>query len=414
MADNRKLKVFLCHSKDDKPTVRELYRRLVNDGFEAWLDEEKLLPGQDWDLEIRKAVRESNVVVVCLSKGSITKTGYVQKEIRFALDVADEQPEETTFIIPARLEECEAPIRLSKWQWVDLFTAPGYEQLKKALIHQANKTGKLVAPVALQNKSSDTLEPQMVCIPAGKFLMGSTREQVARAIRDGVDKNWTRAEIPQHTVELSEYLIGKYPITNLEYRTFLREAKYMPRGWEGERFSAEKEDHPVVNVSWSDAHAYCAWLSEKTGKLYSLPTEAEWEKAARGEEGRLYPWGNRFSLHYANTLETKLGGTSEVGQFSPRGDSPYGCADMAGNVWEWCNDWFDEHEYRNRVGQRVKDPLGPDVGETRVLRGGSFYFNRAHARCALRYWHYPNHMLRSMVGFRVCISPSRQRLIISE
>ncbi len=137
MPENRKLKVFLCHSKDDKPKVRELYRRLVADGFDAWLDEEKLMPGQDWDLEIRKAVRESNVVVVCLSKDSVTKAGYVQKEIRFALDVADEQPEGAVFIIPARLEDCQVPTRLSKWQWVNLFEETGYERLIKTLTEYA-------------------------------------------------------------------------------------------------------------------------------------------------------------------------------------------------------------------------------------------------------------------------------------
>lgn len=102
MTENRKLKVFLCHSKDDKPKVYELYRRLVSDGFDVWLDEEKLMPGQDWDLEIRKTVRNTDVVIVCLSNSSVTKSGYVQKEIRFALDVADEKPEGTIFIVPVR------------------------------------------------------------------------------------------------------------------------------------------------------------------------------------------------------------------------------------------------------------------------------------------------------------------------
>ena len=143
MTINRKLKVFLCHSKDDKAQVRELYRRLVGDGFDAWLDEEKLIPGQDWDLEIRKAVRDSDVVVVCLSKGSVTKAGYIQKELRFALDVADEQPEGSIFIIPARLEDCEAPSRLSKWHWVNLFDEKGYQQLKTSLEFRAKVLGIL-------------------------------------------------------------------------------------------------------------------------------------------------------------------------------------------------------------------------------------------------------------------------------
>src|SRR6185503_1717247 len=141
MVQNRKLKVFLCHSKDDKPKVRELYRRLVADGFDVWLDEEKLMPGQDWDLEIRKAVRESDVVIVCLSSGSTTKAGYVQKEIRFALDVADEQPEGAIFIIPAKLEECFVPDRLSKWQWIDLLNEIGYKKLQLSLRTRANILG---------------------------------------------------------------------------------------------------------------------------------------------------------------------------------------------------------------------------------------------------------------------------------
>lgn len=133
MADDRKLKVFLCHSKDDKAKVRKLYRRLVTDGFDTWLDEEKLMPGQDWDLEIRKAVRNSDTVVVCLSNSSTTKEGYIQKEIRFSLDVADEKPEGTIFLIPVRLESCSVPNRISRFQWVDLFQKTGYSKLREAL-----------------------------------------------------------------------------------------------------------------------------------------------------------------------------------------------------------------------------------------------------------------------------------------
>lgn len=133
MANNRKLKVFICHSKDDKPRVRTLYRRLVSDGFEAWLDEEKLMPGQDWDLEIRKAVRNSDTVIVCLSASSITKEGYIQKEIRFALDIAEEKPEGTIFLIPVKLDDCSVPNRISRYQWVDLFQKAGYSKLKESL-----------------------------------------------------------------------------------------------------------------------------------------------------------------------------------------------------------------------------------------------------------------------------------------
>jgi hypothetical protein len=129
----RKLRIFLCHSTTDKPIVRNLYQRLCAEGVEPWLDEESLLPGQDWDQEIAKAVRQSDVVLVCLSHSSVNKAGYVQKEIKYALDVADEQPEGTIFLIPVKLEECEIPGRLRRWHWVNLFEDIGYERLMRAL-----------------------------------------------------------------------------------------------------------------------------------------------------------------------------------------------------------------------------------------------------------------------------------------
>jgi formylglycine-generating enzyme required for sulfatase activity len=248
-------------------------------------------------------------------------------------------------------------------------------------------------------------EPQVIKIPAGKFLMGSTEKQAQQAIQEGADKVWVKWEQPQHAVELSEYSIGKYPITNREYQAFVRDARYNPPGgWDGDQFPAEKGGHPVVNVSWDDAVAYCKWLSEKSGKSYRLPTEAEWEKAARGEEGRVYPWGDQFDSKNANTSEANLGVTSEVGQFSPQGDSLYGCADMAGNVWEWCNDWFDENEYKDQAGKTAIDPQGPQKGESRVLRGGSFVSYPWNARCAYRNWSYSS-LFYLYIGFRVCVSP---------
>lgn len=129
----RPLQIFLCHASGDKPVVRELYKKLRTDGFRPWLDEEDLLPGQEWQREILNGVKSSDVVIVCLSRQSITKAGYVQKEIKYALDAADAQPEGQTFLIPLRLELCEVPQRLSRWQWVNLFEAQGYQKLVRAL-----------------------------------------------------------------------------------------------------------------------------------------------------------------------------------------------------------------------------------------------------------------------------------------
>jgi hypothetical protein len=133
MEPKPRLRVFICHSSADKEVVRGLYNRLKGDGFTPWLDEENILPGREWDSEIRQAVRTSDVVVVCLSESSITKEGYVQKEIKLALDVAGEKPEGTIFLIPTRLEDCQVPRRLVGWQWVDLFAVRGYERLVGAL-----------------------------------------------------------------------------------------------------------------------------------------------------------------------------------------------------------------------------------------------------------------------------------------
>jgi len=136
---DRKLRVFLCHASQDKPVVRELYQRLNAEGWiDPWLDEEKLLPGQDWDLEIEKAVEVADVVVVCLSASSVTKEGYIQKELRFVLDVSDEKPEEMIFVVPIRLDDCRVPRRLKKWQYVDYFPLGrrdwAYQRLLRTLI----------------------------------------------------------------------------------------------------------------------------------------------------------------------------------------------------------------------------------------------------------------------------------------
>ncbi len=139
-SDKRPLKVFLCHAHADRDPVRGLYAHLTQDGVDAWFDKAKLLPGQDWELEIRKAVREADVVVVCLSK-QFNQAGFRQKEVRLALDTATEKPEGEIFIIPARLEECDTLESLRKWHWVDLFEDDGYEMIMRALRARADKIG---------------------------------------------------------------------------------------------------------------------------------------------------------------------------------------------------------------------------------------------------------------------------------
>jgi len=146
----RMLRVFLCHCSEDKDAVRGLHKRLATDGFDPWLDEAKLVPGQDFDREIRNAVRASDVVLACLSKHSITKEGYVQREIRFALDAAQEKPEGTIYIIPLRLQECRVPDQLGRLHWVNLYTRNGYQLLLEALLARASELERLQNIVLLR------------------------------------------------------------------------------------------------------------------------------------------------------------------------------------------------------------------------------------------------------------------------
>jgi serine/threonine-protein kinase len=248
----------------------------------------------------------------------------------------------------------------------------------------------------------EAFEPQMVRIPAGEFLMG-TREEDVEALREkyGGEQRWWNAQTPQRQVHLPDYEIGKYPVTNFEYQAFVQDMNHKPpRHWEGDQYPEELGDHPVVNVSWHNAVAYCEWLSEKTGHPYRLPTEAEWEKAARGTDGQQFPWGDEWDESRGNTAEGGPGATTPVGQYSPDGDSPYGLADMAGNVWEWCADWFQAYE-----GNRFPDNAYGE--EYKVLRGGSWGRGARIARCSSRLNVAPD-VFNDDIGFRcvVRVAPS--------
>ena len=141
--NRRKIRAFLCHASSDKEIVRDLYRNLKGEFIEPWLDEEDLVPGQDWNLVIKGAIRSTDIVIVCLSKQSVSKVGFVQKEIKYALDVADMQPEGSIFIIPAKLEECDVPTRLEQWHWVNLFEKNGFYNLLRALDVRAKAISSL-------------------------------------------------------------------------------------------------------------------------------------------------------------------------------------------------------------------------------------------------------------------------------
>lgn len=240
-----------------------------------------------------------------------------------------------------------------------------------------------------------SFEPETVLIPAGTFLMGSLEGE---EIPD--------YELPQHQVDLPAYRIGVYPVTNEQYAEFVKQANYpapQKAGWFGKSPPKNQLDHPVVGVTWYDALAYCRWLSDATGRSYRLPTEAEWEKAARGADGWIYPWGDEWDTDRCNCSSPQ---TTPVTAY-PSGGSPYGCHDMVGNVWEWTStlwggDWRDpDFRYPYRADDGRED-LEADATVHRVFRGGSFDEEVTQLRCSARRWYAPDHADKSR-GFRVVL-----------
>jgi len=253
---------------------------------------------------------------------------------------------------------------------------------------------------------------KLVRVPAGEFLMGSDEYE---------------DEKPPHKVYLDEYHIGRYPVTNAEFDRFVQDGGYRNSEWwtdAGEKWRGDRSDreryggvfdlpnHPVVGVTWYEAAAYARWAGMR------LPAEAEWEKAARGTDGRQWPWGNTFDASRCNSYEswrgsrgllTRLfsllcrrgyisGGTTPVGQYSPDGDSPYGVTDMAGNVWEWCRTkWVESYKEYEKAAEDRENIEGE---ADRVVRGGSWRYDPGHVRAAYRFGYVPSHR-DVLVGFRV-------------
>lgn len=285
-----------------------------------------------------------------------------------------------------------------------------------------------------ENFSSES----MILIPEGKFLMGSKKEDIEKLLEldKSIEVYRLNNEIPQREIFLNAYFIDKYPVTNAQFSQFIEANGYKQKvywseaGWQynldfnpldGDEIDAilqGDKDCPVVNVSWYEAEAFAHWAGKR------LPTEAEWEKAARGTDGRIYPWGNEFDKTRLNCAEAKIEKSTPVTKY-PQGQSVYGCFDMAGNVWEWTADWYDSQYYRNAPD---KNPQGPDDPEEKpysgrpeevgvsiyelkpslsktltackVIRGGSWNGSGiVHIRCANRDYDEPS-FKSDIIGFR--------------
>jgi formylglycine-generating enzyme required for sulfatase activity len=261
------------------------------------------------------------------------------------------------------------------------------------------------------------IELNFAKIPASEFVMGSKRSFDRAAHVD---------EMPTQTLNVSDFFIMKYPVTNAQYYQFVQATGYKaPLFWSNGSYLAEKANHPVVGVSYYDALAFCAWAGKVTGLPIRLPTEPEWEKAARGVQNHVFTWGDKWEKGLCNTIEEKLEGTTAVDRFSPQGDSPYGVADMGGNVQEWCSSLFGPYPYDPTDGREAHvydlqaEDLLPKLLETgctslpesdeaslgkSVIRGGSWRESKDQARCAYRSWAAPMHRSDD-TGFRCCYEP---------
>lgn len=273
------------------------------------------------------------------------------------------------------------------------------------------------------------IKPNLVKIPEGYFIIGSGKKEIVTLLKrfSDIKKDLLERELPQHKLWLRGYFIGRYPVTVNEFSEFIKETGYRTtaeKSGSGFVFTPgfqevkdadwkhpfgpgtnikRKKDHPVTQVSWYDALKYCEWLSERTANKYRLPTEAEWEKAARGMDGRIFPWGDKWNSKICNA-EYRIKDTTPVGKFSPDSDSPFGCCDMSGNVFEWTSTTIGNTE---PWPSKYKYPYNPDDGREnlrlktrRVGRGGSYSRGEVFCRCAFRFADLPEDRY-SAQGFRI-------------
>jgi formylglycine-generating enzyme required for sulfatase activity len=259
--------------------------------------------------------------------------------------------------------------------------------------------------------------PDFIEIPSRPFRMGSLETELSALARaySGTRESY-REEAPQHTLTLPTFAIAQTPVTHAQYAAFVAATHARPPiPWRGPQPPERLHDHPVVDVSWEEARAYCAWLSEQAqteqspwpAGVYRLPSEAEWECAARGDDGRWFPWGNTWEQHCANTREALIGTTQPVGSY-PEGISPAGCLDMAGTVWEWTASLDQPYPYRAEDGR--EDPTAPG---RRILRGGCYANPHGYARCACRFRLTPTSH-NEFLGFRLAYQPRAYRLKLAE
>jgi formylglycine-generating enzyme required for sulfatase activity len=443
--------VFISYASDnvnsttsDRQVADQICTALESQGIRCWIAHRDILPGNPWMEAITDAVDQTKIIVLVFSANT-EKSKWVKDEIGLAL-------EEDKTIIPFRIQEVypQRALKLLKVRchWMHAFTPPlekhieslvnivsrhlglepaipvKKEELKeKPGADQVKPAAREITPVKENKKEAPDMPGDvkkvisiahkveknkngfweayyqdgivMVYVPPGEFMMGQTAEEKKWLIDQIGEKDYNsyyERETPLHKVYLDGYWIGKHEVTFAQYDRYcndIKKEKPDDRSW-------GRENRPVINVSWTEAVAYCEWLSQKIGLQFNLPTEAQWEKAARGSDQRKYPWGSREPDKDLANFSGNVGKTTPVGSY-PTGASPYGLLDMAGNVWEWCSDWYEAGYYKNSP---LKNPAGPDSGSDRVVRGGSWDYYARDLRCAYRIDFGPSNRDFSL-GFRL-------------
>ncbi|MEO8037779.1 MAG: SUMF1/EgtB/PvdO family nonheme iron enzyme [Betaproteobacteria bacterium] len=391
------MKIFLSYASQDRAMADAINGALLEQGHDMFFDRDDLPPGEEFHIRIRKAIEQSDLFVFLVSGQAIDPGSYTLTELDIAQKTIkrpsgrllpvllhptsfDALPAflksvtvlETQGNIPAAVADAVHRIALDRrrsllWKagagilLLGLLAAGGW-YLRSTAAPAVEVTGKDGAPAVL--------------IPAGSFVMGDDEES------------------PRRELFLDSFHIDRFEVTTARFARFLAATGSVrpPDGWE-ELDLARGGELPVVGVDWNDAAAYCKWVGRR------LPTDAEWEKAARGTDGRRYPWGNDpptpERANFQNSSPDAYdGGLSKVGSH-PAGRSPFGVEDLAGNVGEWVADWYSERF----PTADVRNPQGPDSGTTRVIRGGGRYEPAERLMATKRYSGSPD-LRADDIGFR--------------
>jgi formylglycine-generating enzyme required for sulfatase activity len=377
--------IFVSYSRKDLTFIERLAADLTQYGCDVWYDLSGLDGGSRWIREIEKEISQCDYMLVVLSPDSIISEN-VEDEVAFAKRLKKK-------IIPLYYRPCEDRMLYASLNHIDVQEqkySENFNKILRALNVSTVSRDVIPTPAATQEQGRITNPTygdkltlsngmEFMRVPVGKFLMGSNND--------------SSDEKPQHTVDLPyDYWMGRYPVTNVQYNLFKKKD-----------FDKGKENHPVVRVTWNEVMEYCQWLNKllkaelPVEMVLRLPTEAEWEKAARGTDGREFPWGNGFDPKKCNTKEGGKESTTPVGVYSLQGDSPYGCVDMAGNVWEWCHSLYKLYPYKSDDGRENEKS-----SDYRILRGGSFLNLSGNVRCAIRHGSSPDNRDLNF-GFRVLV-----------